>query len=74
MSLMVVDRISGYRVAANDCGGYELQQLWRGKWCHCSTFSHLRNASIALGRCAGTRDNHESTHYWRGFYSGTMSS
>ena len=64
--------IYGYRVAGNDVGGYELQQLHKGQWRYCSTFSHLRNASIALGRCAGTRDEHESVNFWRGFYRATI--
>ncbi len=65
--MLIIDRIYGYRVAG-DVGGYELQQLYRGKWRYCQTFSELRPASIALGRCAGTRDEHEPVAFWRDFY------
>ncbi len=71
MHMLIVDRIYGYRVAGNDAG-YELQHLCRGKWRYCATFSELRPASIALGRCAGTRDEHESVGFWRDFYHASI--
>ncbi len=67
MNMLIVDRIYGYRVAGNDAG-YELQQLYRGHWRYCASFAQLRPASIALGRCAGTRDEHEPVSFWRNFY------